>query len=115
LKEFQSRDKYDVDKSELVKKLALDEDLVYILYHLRIRTVEDLASCSVETLSRRVDAYLLNTDADSQAGEKNKDRGQANSQISRGPGKQNGGGDLNQVEEPNKGGGKANSQSNGKP
>ena len=62
LKEFESRDQYNVDKSDLVKKLGLDEDLVYILYHLRIRTVEDLASCDPEELFKRVNAHILDSD-----------------------------------------------------
>jgi PKD repeat protein len=66
LKEFESRDQYDVDESDLVKKLRLDEDLVYILYNERIRTIEDLASCDPEELSKRINAHILDSDEENQ-------------------------------------------------
>ena len=54
LKEVESRSKYDVSRSDLAKKLGLDEDLVYILYALRVRTIEDLASSDLEKLFLKV-------------------------------------------------------------
>lgn len=42
--EFNSRAEYKVENSLFVKKLGLDEDLTYMLYSVKIRTIEDLAS-----------------------------------------------------------------------
>lgn len=42
--EFDARLEYKVANSCFVKKLRLDEDLAYMLYSVKIRTIEDLAS-----------------------------------------------------------------------
>jgi hypothetical protein len=63
--EFKNQKNYDVEKSVLVQKLGLDEDLVYILYKLRIRTIEDLASCDSEELFKKVNVYVLDPDSES--------------------------------------------------
>ncbi len=43
-KEFSARIKYEVKESDFVKKLGCDEDLAYMLYNAKIRTIEELAS-----------------------------------------------------------------------
>lgn len=42
--EFDARAEYRVGNSPFVTKLGLDEDLAYMLYSVKIRTIEDLAS-----------------------------------------------------------------------
>ncbi|MCQ1536673.1 hypothetical protein FTO70_13545 [Methanosarcina sp. KYL-1] len=59
--ELESRtEKYNVEKSEFVKKLGLDEDLAYMLYGAKIRTIEDLASCSAEEIRKKINLDTRN-------------------------------------------------------
>lgn len=59
--EFKSRaEKYDVEKSDFVTKLGLPEDLVYMLYNAKIRTIEELAGSNARTLLIKINIDTRN-------------------------------------------------------
>lgn len=58
--EFNARTQYEVKESEFVKKLGLDEDLAYLLYNAKIRTIEELANCNVKELLNKVNLDTRN-------------------------------------------------------
>ena len=59
--EFSARIKYEVKKSDFVKILGCDEDLAYMLYNAKIRTIEELASFKDECeLMKRVNLDTRN-------------------------------------------------------
>ncbi|MFY1112353.1 MAG: O-antigen polymerase [Methanosarcinaceae archaeon] len=48
--EFDKRGVYKIEESDFVKKLGLDDDLAYMLYGAKIRTIEELANSEAEQL-----------------------------------------------------------------
>ena len=59
--EFKSRnEKYGVEKSDFVTKLGLPEDLAYLLYNAKIRTIEELARCNAEEIIDKVNLDTRN-------------------------------------------------------
>jgi len=52
--EFEARTEYQIKESELVKKLKLDEDLVYALYNVKVRSIEELAASDPKILKNRL-------------------------------------------------------------
>ncbi|KKH46814.1 hypothetical protein [Methanosarcina sp. 1.H.A.2.2] len=58
--EFNERTEYEVKESDLVTKLRLDEDLAYMLYNAKIRTIEELAGCSAEEIRTKINLDTRN-------------------------------------------------------
>ncbi|WP_410509959.1 hypothetical protein RSJ42_07495 [Methanosarcina hadiensis] len=59
--EFKSRnEKYDVKESDFVKMLGISEDLAYMLYYAKIRTIEELARCDVKEIKKKVNLDTRN-------------------------------------------------------
>ncbi|MFZ2498179.1 hypothetical protein [Methanosarcina sp.] len=58
--EFNARTQYEVKESDFVKKLGLDEDLAYMLYNAKIRTIEELANCNIKELINKVNLDTRN-------------------------------------------------------
>ncbi len=59
--ELESRtETYNVENSVFVKKLGLDEDLAYMLYNAKIRTIEELAGCNAKELANKVNLDTRN-------------------------------------------------------
>lgn len=58
--ELKFRTEYDVEESDFVKILGLDEDLACMLYIAKIRTIEELARCDAEEISKKVNLDTRN-------------------------------------------------------
>lgn len=62
--EFESRTQNEVKESDFVKKLGLEDDVAYMLYNAKIRTIEELAVCKPKKLSRKLNRDIRNLEED---------------------------------------------------
>jgi hypothetical protein len=55
--EYDLRDNYRIRELPFITKLGLDEDVAYKLYHVNIKTIDDLASFTPEKLKVLLTKY----------------------------------------------------------
>lgn len=63
-KEFDSRILTDVTESDFVKKLGLDDDVAYMLYSTKIRTIDELAACEPKKLFMKLNRDIRNMEGE---------------------------------------------------
>lgn len=65
--EFESRAQNEVKNSDFVRKLGLDEDVVYMMYNAKIRTIDELAVCKPNNLFTILNRDIRNLSEESES------------------------------------------------
>lgn len=65
--EFESRAQNEVKNSDFVKKLGLDDDVAYMMYNAKIRTIDELAVCKPNNLFTILNRDIRNLSEESES------------------------------------------------